>query len=193
MLELVTIDYKEFKKDFYRYYKKLFPKMERKLKKELKILSKKTILKFIKIKSKEKNIGFLIYETVENNPLVLLDYFAIFKEYQNKNYGSKAFQLFKNFLKEKDYIFIEVEKEGAGETLEENRIRTRRIQFWQKFGFKKMSKDFNLFGVFYSPYVMCLNNQNYSEEKLIHYAFLLYKIIFGVKRTSRNCKIIEVG
>lgn len=30
MIELVTIDYKEFKKDFYQYYKKYFPKMERK-------------------------------------------------------------------------------------------------------------------------------------------------------------------
>lgn len=61
--------------------------------------------------------------------MVLLDYFAIYKEYQNKKYGTKAIEIFKSFFQAYDGVYGEIEKNGLGKNAEENKIREKRIQF----------------------------------------------------------------
>ncbi len=190
MLELISITYKQFKQEIYYHYLELFPKDERKTLKDLEKQYKDNILKFAKIVN-HNTIGFLIYETIENNPLVLLDYFAIFPEYQNQKYGSKAIEVFKTFFATYDGIYGEIEKNGLGKNEEENQIRARRINFWQNLGFVLLETDLELYKVIYSPCILKLKNISYSEEEIINYAFQIYNALFGEKKIEKNCRILK--
>lgn len=191
MLNLVAISYKDFKKEIYQYYLELFPKDERKTLRDLKLEYKKGILKFVKIIDENTTVGFLIYETLENNPLILLDYFAIYPEYQNKKYGTKAIEVFKTFFSNYDGVYGEVEKKGLGENDLENEKRARRIKFWESLGFRFIDIDLELFGVVYSPCILNIKDITYSDEKITKYAFSLYNALLGEKRIKKHCRVLK--
>ena len=136
MLKLVDIDFKTFKKEIYPYYLELFQKDERKSLKQIEVPYLNGISKLISIKDNDKTVGFLIYNTLDGNKYVQLDYFAIFKEFQNKKYGTEAIKILKEFLKDYNGVYGEVEKAGLGQDEEENKKRDRRIKFWENLGFQ---------------------------------------------------------
>lgn len=191
MLKLVQIDFKEFKKEIYPYYLDLFPKDERKSLTSLKALYEKGLNKIVKIVDDETPVGFLIYNTVKNNKYILLDYFAIFSEYQNKQYGSKAIKLFKNFFTDYNAIYGEVEKQGCGSDEKENIIREKRIKFWKKLGFELLNVDLELFGVLYSPCILKLKDIELNEDEIMKSAFEIYIAIHGEEKAKKKCKIIN--
>ena len=112
-MELVSIDIKEFKKDVYEDYKKLFPEEERKAFKHLKSSFEKGITTFIKIVLEKKFIGFFIVNIVKDIKYVHLDYFAILPEYQSKGYGTEAIRKLKeDYIANHIYDFYIVKKEN---------------------------------------------------------------------------------
>lgn len=191
MVKLKEIDFLEFERDVYKHYVKLFAEEERQPLKILKKLYDEDNLKFVKIMDKEINVGFLIYVTTKNNPYIWLDYFAIYKEFQNKKYGTEAIQVLKPFLKNYDGIYGEIEKLGCGETEEENRIREKRLKFWQNLGFELLNIDLYLFDVVYSSCVLRLNDVKRENREILNYGFLLYEAVMGKTKIEKNCFIIE--
>lgn len=190
-MELIKVDYQELKKDIYQYYLELFPRNERKTLHDLKKQYLKNILNFVKINKQNETIGFLIYVTLENNPIILLDYFAIYKQYQNQNYGTQAIEQFQSFFTNYKGVYGEIEKEGLGKTEEENQIRARRIKFWQNLGFHLLETDLELYGVIYSPCLLKLNDTAYTEEEIISYAFQIYNALFSQKKIKKHCRILK--
>ena len=89
-MELINIDYKEFKAEIYQKYIEIFPEEERKSLETIEKNYNKNITRFIKIDEEKELIGFCIMNSIENNRYMQLDYFAILPEYQNKGYGTKA-------------------------------------------------------------------------------------------------------
>lgn len=139
----------------------------------------------------EVNVGFLIYVTVLNNPYVWLDYFAIYKEYQNKKYGTKAIKIFKKFFANYDGIYGEIEKVGFGKADKENQIRAKRLKFWESLGFELLNIDMNLWDVVYSSCVLKLSNVQRNNEEILKYGFALYEAVMGKEKVEKNCFIIE--
>lgn len=90
-MNLVSVNVKEFHDRIYPEYKKLFPKVERKPYHTIIKAMKHHLGDVIKIVEKDLFIGFIIVNTLENNPYVQLDYFAILPEYQSKGYGKSNF------------------------------------------------------------------------------------------------------
>lgn len=190
-MELVSIDIKEFKKDVYEDYKKLFPEEERKAFKHLKSSFEKGITTFLKIMIEEKFIGFFIVNIVKDIKCAHLDYFAILPEYQSKGYGTEAIRKLKEEYKDYYGIFIEIEKVGEGKTLEENEIRQKRANFYERIGFSKMKFDIDLYQVIYSAYILQCSVDDIKEENVIEDIWEIYRTIMGEKRLRKNCKVIK--
>ena len=79
-------------------------------------------------------MGFIITNSLANNPYLQLDYLGIFETEQKKGYGSDAILLLKENSKEFAGIFIEIEKPGWGENEKENLIRQKRAAFYKSLG-----------------------------------------------------------
>lgn len=191
MLALVAIDYKEFKKEIYSHYVKLFPKTERKSLKNIKRNYLKGITKLIKIMDDDIVVGFLIYHTLDQNPYILLEYFGIFQEFQNQQYGSKTVKVLKTFFKNYKGIYGEVEKIGFGKDEMENKIREKRVRFWKNLGFEFLDIDLKMFHVIYSPCILKIKDIELDCDEIMKYAFELYDALLGEKRVRKNCMIMK--
>lgn len=187
---LKDIDIEEFKNIVYPEYFKIFPKNERKPLELIEKTYNQGIAKIIKIVEKGEFVGFLIINTLKNNPIALLDYFAILPKYQSKGYGSKALHLLKAQTKEYKGIFIEIEKLGLGEDDKQNETRKKRAKFYERIGFLKLGFDLDLFKVIYSAYLLPCTNKKFSDEEVIEEIFKIYNEIIGEDRFKKNCKII---
>jgi len=191
MLKLTEIDFEEFKKAIYPYYLELFPKDERKSLKNLEIPYLKGITKLVKIVDDDITVGFLIYNTLDGNKYVQLDYFAIFKEFQNKKYGTKAIKIFKDFFNDYNGIYGEVEKRGFGKDEKENYIRDKRIKFWESLGFELFDFDLELFEVIYSPCVLKIKDIEIDHDEIMKSAFEIYIALLGRDKIKKRCKIVK--
>lgn len=121
-MELININYKEFKAEIYQKYIEIFPEEERKSLETIEKNYNKNITRFIKIDEEKGLIGFCIMNSIENNRYMQLDYFAILPEYQNKGYGTKAIKELEKVVQNYDAIFVEIEKLGYGANKEVNEI-----------------------------------------------------------------------
>lgn len=187
MLELKLTDFKEFKDEIYSKYLELFPEEERKSLKILKKLYKKKLLKFLKIMDQNINVGFIIYEVVDNNPYVWLDYFAIFSDYQNQGYGSKIIPFLNNFFSNYDAIYGEVEKMGLGKNEQENKERERRVSFYKRLGFTFFEDcDLNLWNVIYTPCILKIKEIEVNSDEVMKYAFWLYNNVLGKRKVEKH-------
>lgn len=189
---LEKVNIKEFKGVIYPEYKKIFPEIERKTYSNLEKSYNNNITEIIEIIEDEQFVGFFIVNILKNNPYVLLDYFAILPKYQQRGYGSNAIKLLKEMYKNYDGIYIEIEKVGNGDNDEENKIRQRRSNFYEKLGFHKTGFDIELFTVLFSTYILPCSKNKFSDEEVIKDIFSIYDAVLGKRRTKENCKVIII-
>lgn len=192
-MELININFKEFKEEVYQKYIEIFPEEERKTLGTTNKNYNKNITSFIKIAEANKLIGFLIMNSVENNRYMQLDYFAILPEYQNKGYGTKAIKELKNVISNYDAIFVEIEKLGCGANKTENEIREKRTKFYERLGFHKLNANLKWFNsLFLSVYYLKLSeNQTDDEKEILNNIFEIYHKVHGRKKVNENCEIIK--
>ncbi len=192
-MELININFKEFREDVYQKYIEIFPEEERKTLETIERNYNKNITRFIKIAEENKLIGFFIMNSIENNRYMQLDYFAILPEYQNKGYGTKAIKELKKVVLNYDTIFVEIEKLGCGANKVENKIREKRAKFYDRLEFNKLNVDLKWFNsLFLSIYYLKLNeNLTYDEEEILNNIFEIYYKVHGKKKVDENCEIIK--
>ncbi len=192
-MELININFKEFREDVYQKYIEIFPEEERKTLETIERNYNKNITRFIKIDEENKLIGFFIMNSIENDRYMQLDYFAILPEYQNKGYGTKAIKELKKVVPNYDAIFVEIEKLGYGANKVENKIREKRAKFYDRLEFNKLNVDLKWFNsLFLSIYYLKLNeNLTYDEEEILNNIFEIYYKVHGKKKVDENCEIIK--
>lgn len=188
-MKLKDIDIDKFKKEVYSYYLEIFPEDERKPLELLHLSYEKHYTKIIEILYKDEIIGFMILNRVKDKGYAVLDYFAILPQYRNNKFGTKALQILLEQEKENRGVFIEIEKVGLGKDTEENLLREKRKNFYEKVGFKKLNFDLFLFDVIYTPYLFSDVNDN--EDIIIGEILNIYEAISGKERIEQNCKIIK--
>ena len=188
-MKLKDIDIDKFKKEVYSYYLEIFPEDERKPLELLHLSYEKHYTKIIEILYKDEIIGFMILNRVKDKGYAVLDYFAILPQYRNNKFGTKALQILLEQEKENRGVFIEIEKVGLGKDTEENLLREKRKNFYEKVGFKKLNFDLFLFDVIYTPYLFADVNDN--EDIIIGEILNIYEAISGKERIEQNCKIIK--
>lgn len=191
MLKIESVDMKEFKKTIYPKYKEMFPKRERRPLINLNRTYKKGYTNIMKIINDNTFVGFAILEVLPDSKYIWLDYFAILDEYQNKGYGTNVIKLLKEQFKNYNAIFIEIEKEGLGDSNEANELRSRRANFYKKLGFIKLRYDLELYKVIYTPYVLKTSNIKIREDVLYDEIFKVYEQFTGKEFIDKYCKIIK--
>lgn len=188
-MKLKDIGIDKFKEDIYSYYLKIFPEDERKPLELLQSSYEKHYTRIIEILYKNEIIGFMILNKVKDKGYAVLDYLAILPQYRNNKFGTKALQILLEQEREKSGIFIEIEKVGLGKNIEENLLREKRKNFYEKIGFKKLNFDLFLFDVIYTPYLF--SNIKDDESMIIDEILNIYESISGKERIKQNCKIIK--
>ena len=140
--------------------------------------------KIIKILYENEMVGFMLLNRVKNKGYTVLDYFAILPQYRNKKFGTKALQILIEQEKENSGIFVEIEKIGLGKDIEENLLREKRKNFYEKLGFKKLNFDLFLFDVIYTPYLF--SNIKDDEDIIIDEIRNIYESISGKEKIKQN-------
>ena len=188
-MKLKDIGIDKFEKEIYAYYLEIFPDYEWKPLQLLHSSYEKHYTRIIEILYKNEIIGFMILNKVKDTGYAVLDYFAILPKYRNNKFGTKALQMLLEQEKESSGIFVEIEKVGLGKDTEENLLREKRKNFYEKVGFRKLNFDLFLFDVVYTPYLF--SNIKDNEDIIIEGILNIYEAISGKERIRQNCKIIK--
>ena len=189
MIELKNVGIDEFENDVYSYYLDIFPEDERKPLKLIKSSYEKNYTKIIEVLYKNEVAGFMLLNRIKDNGYAVLDYFAILPQYRNNKIGTEALQILLSQEKKSRGIFVEIEKIGFGKDIEDNLLREKRKNFYERIGFKKLSSDLLLFDVIYTPYLFA--NTEDDEDTVITEIFDIYETIIGKERIRQNYKVIK--
>ncbi len=136
-------------------------------------------------------VGFLLTNSLENNPYLQLDYLAILPTEQSKGYGSQALRLLQEQASVYDGIFIEMEKVGLGKNEKENAIRKKRAKFYEQVGCIELDFDLELYWVVYSALLLPTSQAEISSEKIKEAIFQIYTAIMGEKNVKKRCFVLE--
>ena len=159
MVNLRIAETKKDIKNIHKLYKKAFPKCERKPFKLLLNLAK--VGKSTHYVIEDGNNNFLgLMLTLNNEDLILLDFFAVVPKFRNQKIGSKALKLFLNIYAKKR-IVLEIEDTSISNA---NNIQQRIIRknFYLKNNMSLMNYKVNLFGC---EMEILTNNTNISFKE----------------------------
>ena len=123
----------------------------------------------------DEMIAYASFWKKENINLVLLDYLGVSKKYRNQGIGSKILVLIKEMLGNMPYV-VEAEI-PTGSSLEEDKIRKRRIQFYERNGCKKVY----LMATCGMKWQTLVNSKNEIDQKELA---KLHKELYEEKRTD---------
>ena len=123
----------------------------------------------------DEMIAYASFWKKENINLVLLDYLGVSKKYRNQGIGRKILVLIKEMLGNMPYV-VEAEI-PTGSSLEEDKIRKRRIQFYERNGCKKVY----LMATCGMKWQTLVNSKNEIDQKELA---KLHKELYEEKRTD---------
>ena len=187
MIELKSVDIKEFKKNLYSQYMKLFPKNERKLLSLLKECYVRKILTILEIIDDKQIVGFMILNKLPKSKYLQLDYFAIFEQYQSKGYGSKALRKLQEISTRYNGIYIEAEKPDEAE----DGVKNKRIKFYERLGCYKLNLSLDLFNVIYTILILPTSDKREDDDTIMKDIFDIYNEVARKKAVKKYCKIIK--
>lgn len=183
MLDIVEVTIEEFENTIYHKYVTLFPQNEQRPWEKITQSYNEKIEKLYKIINEEETIGFFMLEKIDDNHPYYIDYFGIFKEYQNKGYGTLAMKKIIETLGDIGICFeIEIEDKEKPHTI-------KRANLYKKLGFKEMESTYLLYEVLYTPYVYL--NYDIDKEQVDKMMFDYYIINAGINGVKKNCRIIK--
>ena len=113
-----------------------------------------------------RGYAFFVTLTQNGQPEILLDYFAVVKEYRGSGIGSAFLRQMPSLFPEARAVLIEAETPEAADSAAEKTLRERRIGFYERNGCKNsgicatvFDTDFNLLqlpvGGLYEPQEIC--------------------------------------
>lgn len=185
MIDVIEITVEEFEKDIYDKYIELFPEEEQREWEKIVNSVKNGVERFYKITLENETIGFFTLERINEDYPFYLDYFAIYKEYQNKGHGTEAIKVLLNKIINKDGLIAEIETECA-----DNPITIKRFEFYKRLGFKKIESEYLLYDVYYTP-IIYTDYKEIDKDKYDKIFFDYYTINCGEDEIKRRCKIIK--
>lgn len=183
MLEIIEINIEEFEDKIYKEYITLFPEEEQRSWKKIRQTYENGIEKFYKITLNNEILGFFMLEKAGEEYPYYLDYFAIFKKYQNRGYGTEAIKKLLEKICINEELVLEIEKEET-----ENPLTIKRANFYKKLGFRKVDSEYLLYKVKFTPYIYT-NKENIDKKQIDEIMFKYYVINCGEKEVKKNCKI----
>ena len=180
MLSIKKITMEEFKDELCSKYIKLFPKDERRKISKIGETYNEGFEKLYEIMVDHKVVGFFLLESINDEYPFYLDYFAIFDEFQNNGYGSKAMTMILEKIAYKKGLICDIEK-----VCKEDIITIRRFNFYKRLGFKKLNAEYLLYDVLYTPMVHLTDNL-VTEDEINKIFFDYYRLNCGDSIDSKG-------
>lgn len=184
MVEIKEITINEFEETIYDKYATLFPEDEQRSWDKITNTYNIGVEKFYKITNKNETIGFCVIERINDTYPYYLDYFAIFKEYQNKGFGTEAIKRLIEEIGDNELI-LEVEK-----VTEKELTTVKRAKFYKILGFKEVPSEYLVYNVLFTPYIYT-KSIDIDKNRIDKIMFDYYKINVGINNVRKNCKIIK--
>ena len=182
-MEIKEITIEKFEKEFYDKYIDLFPEDEQRDWKNIRKTYEDGIEKFFEIVCENKKIGFFMLERINDSYPYYLDYFAIFKEFQDKGYGTEAVKKLEDEVIKDSGVCGEIESIEYADNEKDKEIRLKRKECWESLGFKGFDSRYSLWNVIYTPYAYYRNNTPSKEE--------MDKILFDYYTMNTSKELIE--
>lgn len=125
-----------------------------------------------------------------NRDILMLDYFAVCRQFRCGGYGSRFLSLLKQVCSNIRGILLEVESPDCAQNQEEWSIRNRRVHFYQRNGVLKTQVTSRAFGVEYDiMYLPCkeiCSDEQVREELLSVYRKMISPEAFATKLLVRR-------
>lgn len=183
---LKKITFEEFKKDFYKNLKKMFPKDEQRDLDSIQKTYESGNEQIYKVRLEDKtSIGFFMLEKLPDYPYYL-DYFTIFKGYQDKGYGSSVMKAILDRICVEDGLCAEIEKVDS-----ENEQSMKRWDFYKKMGFRLVNSELEVYHVLYNPIIY--SDEKYTTKEVVRTLFKYYNLNCEEEAVSKYCKIKYEG
>lgn len=156
-------------KPIFTAYCETFPENERRSEAQFESLFHNGNTKVFSILNQSKSIGYLIIWELKN--FAFLEHFEIFENFRNQNFGAEVLQ---KIIKIYPNIILETETSST------NKMAERRIAFYQKNGFRKIS-DFYMQPSYGEgkESIELLLFANFSPENLERIIENIYKVVYG--------------
>jgi len=179
MLNLENTNIIEFKEKLYKKYCEVFPKNKRKSYKLLKECFINESLSILKITLDGNIVGFMLINAIPECNYLQLDCLAIFDEYRNMGYGTRAMQILASISKgQYTGIFVE------------DLYQEKEVKFYLNLGFVKLDYSIKLFGNIYTPYILFLTETQESDIRILEDVYKIYVSYYGEKKMSKRWKLI---
>ena len=164
----------EIKSIHQRYMKEAFPPSELKPVSNILNLKKKGVYFCYGLFADGNLVGYSFYFRPVSHAQ-LLDYYAMLPQVRSQGYGSAFLQLFARQYPEIITI-AEVENPAATKDRAEADIRRRRVNFYERNGFRLTGVFAQLFGVEYA--IMAQNAADAAEDEILTLVKELYQTLF---------------
>jgi GNAT superfamily N-acetyltransferase len=181
--QLISEEIEEIYKE---HMKKDFPPEELKPIDIIKKLIKKKIYMCYGLYDNDKLLAYALL--VISKSYLLIDYYAVCKEYRSAGVGSEFLNLLKEQFKDYNGIIVEVEKVECAPDEEERVIRERRITFYNRNGMRMTNISVLLFNVNFS--IMCFCNDELDDGCIREGLEDIYKQIIPENLYSKYVKFI---
>ena len=183
---LKKITFEEFKKDVFKNLKKMFPKNEQRDLDNFKMTYESGSEDTYVIKLEDGTIiGFFMLEKLPDCPYYL-DYFTIYKKYQNKGYGSAVMKAILEKICANEGLCAEIEKVDSA-----RKESVDRWVFYKKNGFRLVNSEFELYYVLYNPIIY--TKEKYTTREIVKTLFKYYNLNCEEEGVSKYCKIHYEG
>lgn len=136
----------------------------------------------------EKLIGYAFFVKVPEGDVLLLDYYAVLKEFRNGGTGSLFLQKMQEIYKDRAAIILETEEPEKAKNEAEYDIRVRRNGFYERNGAVRTCVKSRLyiveFGIFVIP--LC---EKYTDDQIYARLDAIYHYMFGTEGYEKYVRI----
>ena len=129
----------------------------------------------------------LLGRTVGGND-VLLDYYAVLPQYQDRGYGGVFLGKLREKLEDVDNIIIEVENPEFAQNPQEKEKEQRRIRFYEKNACEYTDIRVNLFGFEYVIMVLPVRDRE-TDDAILNQLSAIYHVFFPKEVYQKYVKI----
>lgn len=138
--------------------------------------------------SEEQLIGYALFVKVPGEDVLLLDYYAVLKEFRNGGTGSLFLQKMQEIYKDKAAILLETEEPQKAKNEAEYDIRVRRNGFYERNGAVRTGIKSRLYIVEFGIFAIPLR-EKYEDDQIYARLDDIYHYMFGDEGYKKYVRI----
>lgn len=179
------------KKIYYERLVKDFPACEVKPWEKIERFSKDGLYEMFGMWEEDVLLAYAFVSKDESKNHLLMDYFAVNKDYRGKGYGQYFLAHFWELYPEAAGVIFEVEDVAEAVDEQEKALRERRIHFYEKVGLKMYPVCAKVYDACYQLMFFANNTKMPNMEWIVESYKALYRVILGTEKMKTHMEIIE--